>query len=73
MSSPKEVLKGPIYEVLIVDDSNMNRKMLMKCLEAQHHICEYAADGIQVYIYTYIFIFMNIGKYVYTKIYENMW
>jgi hypothetical protein len=42
------------------------RKMLMKCLEAEHHKCEYAADGNQViiekqcYFYALIlcFIFM---------------
>jgi CheY-like chemotaxis protein len=37
----------PLFEVLVVDDSNLNRKMLMKCLKAEKHICEDAADGLQ--------------------------
>jgi hypothetical protein len=40
-------LSMPTYNVLVVDDSDLNRKMLIKCLEAEHHVCEYAADGFQ--------------------------
>lgn len=39
---------SPSYEVLVVDDSNLNRKMLIKCLEAKHHICDNAVHGLQV-------------------------
>jgi CheY-like chemotaxis protein len=33
--------------ILVVDDSNLNRKMVIKCLEAMGHICEYAVNGQQ--------------------------
>ena len=34
-------------EVLVVDDSRLNRKMLLKCLQADGHICFEAADGAE--------------------------
>lgn len=36
-----------IFDILVVDDSNLNRKMLIKCLGAEHHVCEHAVDGVQ--------------------------
>jgi CheY-like chemotaxis protein len=40
-------LTSPYFEVLVVDDSNLNRKMLIRCLEAEHHVCDFACDGLQ--------------------------
>jgi CheY-like chemotaxis protein len=34
-------------EVLVVDDSRLNRKMLLKCLQADGHRCIEAADGLE--------------------------
>ena len=34
-------------EVLVVDDSRLNRKMLLKCLRADGHECSECADGIE--------------------------
>ena len=36
----------PILHVLVVDDSPLNRKMLLKCLRAEGHICLEAVDGL---------------------------
>ena len=35
----------PVYHVLVVDDSAMTRKMLLKTLRAKGHTCEEAEDG----------------------------
>ena len=34
------------YQLLIVDDSGLNRKMLCKALRAAGHLCDEAADGL---------------------------
>jgi two-component system, sensor histidine kinase len=36
----------PILHVLVVDDSPLNRKMLLKCLRSEGHICLEAVDGL---------------------------
>ena len=38
---------GEAYHILVVDDSAMSRKMLMKCLKGEGHTCEEAEDGAQ--------------------------
>ena len=35
------------YEVLVVDDSRLNRKMLLKCLHKEGHRCTEAEDGLE--------------------------
>ena len=35
------------YNVLVVDDSRLNRKMLMKCLKKDGHRCTEAEDGLE--------------------------
>ena len=37
----------PIFDVLVVDDSRLNRKMLLKCLTKDGHICTEAEDGLE--------------------------
>lgn len=37
---------GPRYNMLIVDDSGMNRKMMVKSMTAKGHTCEEAEDGV---------------------------
>jgi signal transduction histidine kinase len=34
-------------EVLVVDDSRLNRKMLLKCLISRGHVCTEAGDGLE--------------------------
>ena len=46
-----ESLFSPIlkrnYNILVVDDSRLNRKMLSKCLQSDGHVCFEAEDGVQ--------------------------
>ena len=43
-----ESVSAPVsLEVLVVDDSRLNRKMLMLCLRADGHVCVEAADGLE--------------------------
>ena len=42
VSYPPEYL-----QILVVDDSRLNRKMLLKCLRADGHECSECADGIE--------------------------
>jgi CheY-like chemotaxis protein len=37
----------PSYRLLVVDDSHLNRKMLVRVMTAQGHVCEEAEDGQQ--------------------------
>ena len=37
---------GSVYRILVVDDSPMSRKMLLKILRKDGHICEEAEDGL---------------------------
>ena len=37
----------PTLHALVVDDSSLNRKMLLKCLRAAGHVCTEAADGLE--------------------------
>jgi hypothetical protein len=37
---------SPQYHLLIVDDSGMNRKMMVKTMKAKGHTCEEAEDGL---------------------------
>jgi signal transduction histidine kinase len=50
-STVGEVVDAPpgrqSYTVLIVDDSCLNRKMLLKCLRADGHTCFEAEDGLE--------------------------
>jgi CheY-like chemotaxis protein len=39
--------EAPKYNLLVVDDSPLNRKMLIKLLRAKGHMCDEAADGLQ--------------------------
>ena len=34
------------FDILVVDDSKLNRKMLCKVLRSEGHICDEAEDGI---------------------------
>jgi signal transduction histidine kinase/CheY-like chemotaxis protein len=34
-------------DLLVVDDSSLNRKMLLKCLRAAGHVCTEAGDGLE--------------------------
>lgn len=47
-SSPTLVRRPvqPVYDVLVVDDSPLNRKMLLKCLQAAGHNCMSGTDGL---------------------------
>ena len=36
-----------VLEVLVVDDSRLNRKMLLKCLQKDGHRCTEAVDGLE--------------------------
>ena len=38
---------GVPLELLVVDDSRLNRKMLLKCLRAEEHQCYEAGDGLE--------------------------
>eukprot|EP00596_Hydrurales_sp_CCMP1899_P006126 CAMPEP_0119051942 /NCGR_PEP_ID=MMETSP1177-20130426/73387_1 /TAXON_ID=2985 /ORGANISM="Ochromonas sp, Strain CCMP1899" /LENGTH=205 /DNA_ID=CAMNT_0007031315 /DNA_START=714 /DNA_END=1331 /DNA_ORIENTATION=- len=42
----RQELEKPQYLFLIVDDSNLNRKMMCKLVMAQGHLCEMAEDGL---------------------------
>lgn len=42
----KPLVHGPHYNLLIVDDSRLNRKMLCKMLRGAGHICDEAEDGL---------------------------
>jgi CheY-like chemotaxis protein len=44
---PIAVIPSPTYTLLVVDDSRLNRKMLLKCLRADGHTCSEAADGLE--------------------------
>lgn len=35
------------YDILVVDDSHLNRKMLLRCLRSDGHMCTEAADGLE--------------------------
>jgi signal transduction histidine kinase len=37
----------PPSDLLVVDDSSLNRKMLLKCLRAAGHVCTEAGDGLE--------------------------
>jgi hypothetical protein len=64
--------------ILIVDDSKMNRKMVSKFLKGDDYLCDEAVDGLEAikmvkenlakvertYIYIYIYIFIYIYKYI---------
>ena len=39
--------RKPKYSLLVVDDSRLNRKMLVKCLTADGHVCFESADGLE--------------------------
>ena len=39
-------LQKPVYHLLIVDDSPLNRKMLIKIFRVAGHICDEAEDGL---------------------------
>ena len=43
---PPSVLVRRRYQLLIVDDSGLNRKLLCKALRAAGHSCDEAADGL---------------------------
>jgi hypothetical protein len=38
--------EGPTYHILVVDDSAMSRKMVVKVLKKDGHTCEEAEDGV---------------------------
>ena len=38
--------RGPCHDLLVVDDSTLNRKMLCRVLRAMGHVCEEAEDGL---------------------------
>ena len=42
-----ERLDNRFYDVLVVDDSRLNRKMLLKCLQKDGHRCTEAVDGLE--------------------------
>lgn len=46
--TPSKPVAMRCLDVLVVDDSGLNRKMLIKYLKAADHSCEFAVDGIQV-------------------------
>jgi CheY-like chemotaxis protein len=43
---PNKSLQLGIWDLLIVDDSALNRKMLLKTFRAAGHLCDYAEDGL---------------------------
>ena len=48
LSSPaKDYMTSRIFKILVVDDSKLNRRMLIKCLKANSHICDEAEDGVE--------------------------
>ena len=46
MSNVGSISMIPVYHLLIVDDSPMNRKMLMRTFRAAGHTCDEAEDGV---------------------------
>ena len=53
----------PVYDVLVVDDSPLNRKMLLKCLQAAGHNCMSGTDGlIAVEMVKERIDYNNVGK-----------
>ena len=44
--TPRVAGGAPQYRLLIVDDSGMNRKMMVKTMKAKGHTCEEAEDGL---------------------------
>ena len=44
---PSPFRRGKVLHVLVVDDSRLNRKMLLKCLRTDGHRCTEAEDGLQ--------------------------
>lgn len=47
MDMGADITKSCAYNLLVVDDSRLNRKMLLKCLKADGHTCHEAEDGLQ--------------------------
>ena len=47
MDMEADITKSRAYNLLVVDDSRLNRKMLLKCLKADGHSCHEAEDGLQ--------------------------
>jgi CheY-like chemotaxis protein len=45
-NSKGRVYNGPKYSILIVDDSDIGRKMMRKTLAASGHTCDEAEDGV---------------------------
>ena len=47
-SSPaKSYMTSRIFKILVVDDSKLNRRMLIKSLKANSHLCDEAEDGVE--------------------------
>jgi CheY-like chemotaxis protein len=46
-SDATTVPQTPVFRLLVVDDSRLNRKMLLKCLRADGHDCVECADGVE--------------------------
>ena len=44
---PESIITSPTYTLLVVDDSRLNRKMLLKCLRADGHTCSEGSDGLE--------------------------
>jgi CheY-like chemotaxis protein len=44
--SPRERTASPVYDVLVVDDSSLNRKMLRKIFLSSGYDCDDASDGL---------------------------
>lgn len=42
----KKPVKKEVLDLLIVDDSPLNRKMLLRTFRAAGHLCDYAEDGL---------------------------
>ena len=45
--SVEDVITSKKFRILVVDDSKLNRRMLIKSLKANSHICEEAEDGLE--------------------------
>ena len=41
-----DIIRKPVYHLLIVDDSSLNRKMLIKIFRIAGHTCDEAEDGV---------------------------
>ena len=41
-----DIIQKPVYHLLIVDDSSLNRKMLIKIFRVAGHTCDEAEDGV---------------------------